>query len=329
MSSLAIPPPRSSAQAPLDPEAHWIAPEEQVYRLALSIAEELVNKNRGKLGQLPIFPNNALERSIIECAARVILRRSDISEKRIPSLQDLAVEQLLDPSPLPSYLTTWYKALKRIDRLPGKIPPLPPYILEILNKPCPKKICSKMKPDGTLFTSGEKCTLILIPQELENPDEFEKVAKSYGEIHYPENENPLQYRYFWDAARQQHGKTPFGPTCWILHTNDVLEGSRNKSWDQQAAMVDALAKETLVNWQVPESFYETFLTIALTEIGTGKRLYQIGNEQNGNLSTCARGKQMTQGYHLAVGGSAPSGVGVDGCYGFGHEAIGVAARRKF
>lgn len=183
-----------------------------------------------------------------------------------------------------------------------------------------------MKPDGTPFTNGEKCTLILIPQELKNPDEFEKVAKSYGETHYPENENPLQYRYFWDAAREQHGKTPFGPTCWILHTNDILEKSRDKSWDQQVAMVDALAKETLLDWQVPESFSETFLTIALTEIGSGKRLYHVRNEQNKILLTYTRVKQMTQGHHLAVGGSSLSGVGVIGHYDYDDRHFGVAAR---
>jgi hypothetical protein len=328
MASLAISPPCSSAQASLNPETPWIAPKEQLYQLALPIAEKLVDENRNKLAEL-IF----LERSIIECAARVILRRSDLSdkesEKQIPSLKDLAVEQLLNPNPLPSHLTTWYKALKRIDKLPEKVPPLPGHILEILNKPCPKKICSTMKSEGTPFTVGEKCTLILIPQELGNPDEFEKVIKSYGDIHYPEYENPLQYQYFWDEAREQHGKTPFGPTCWILHTNDVLEGSRNKSWDQQTAMVNALAKETLVNWQVPESFAETFLTIALTEIGTGKRLYQMASEQNGYLSTYARSKEMTQGYHLVVGGSSPSGVSVDCNYDYVIGNIGVAARRKF
>lgn len=336
--SFLIPPRLAQAQAPLDPQADWITPEEQLKRLALPIARELVNENRNKL---PISPKvdrsgnlvDPLEQSIIECVTRSILRRSDLSdngsEKQIPSLMDLTVERLLDPGPLPPHLTTWYKALKRIGKLSEKIPPLPRNISQIFEGKCPKQICNKIKPDGTFYKIKEMCTLILVPQELENPGEFEKVVKSYGEKHYPEDENPLQYRCFWNAAREQHGNTPFGPTCWILHTNDVLEDSRNKTWDQQAAIVDALARETFVDWQVPESFWETFLTIALTEIGTGKRLYQIGNEQNGGLSTYARGKQMTQGYRLAVGGSAPSGVGVDGGYDYASKRIGVAARRKF
>ena len=112
-------------------------------------------------------------------------------------------------------------------------------------------------------------------------------------------------------------------------TNDVLEKSRNKPWVSQAAMVDALAKETLVHWQVPESVYETFLLIALTEIGTGKRLYQIADEQNGYSSTYTRVQQMTQLFRLAVGGSAPSGVSVDNYYVFDCWDVGIAARLKF
>jgi hypothetical protein len=337
MSVLALPPHLVQAPAPLDPQADWITPEEQLNRLALPIAKELVNKNRDKLR---IFSNEAsenhgdpLEESIIECVTRSILRRSDLSDKgskkRIPSLMDLTVEHLLEPilfPSLPPELTTWYKALKLIDKLPKKMPPLPQNSFQILDGNCPKQICDKIKPDGTAYKIKEKCTLLLVPQELEDPDKFEKVVKSYGEKHYPENANPLQYRCFWDEAREQHGKTPFGPTCWILHTNDVLEGSRNKSWAQQAAMVDTLARETFVNWQVPESFWETFLTITLTEIGTGTRLYPLGNRQNGILSIWARSKQMTQDYHLVVGGTAPFGVDVSEDYGNDDVDLGVSAR---
>lgn len=321
----------ASSSSSGSPQAGWITPEEQLNRLALSMAEELVNQNRDKL---QLSAGASIEQPIIESVARSILRRSDLSEgseKRVPSLLDLSVEHLVESSSLLPSLTTWYKGLKRIGKLPEKIPPLPANIYQILEGKCPKQICSKTKPDRTFYKIKEKCTLILIPQELENPDEFEKVVKAYGEEHYPEGENPLQYRDFWDPAREQHGKTPFGPTCWILHTDDVLEGSRNRSWYGQAALVDALARETFVNWQVPESFYETFLTVALTEIGTGKRLYQAGNEQNGSLSTYTRVKQMTRGCHLVVGGSALIGVGVHNPHYFGYdnEDVGVAARRKF
>ena len=327
MSSLT--PPRL-AQALLDPRADWITPKEQLNWLALPIAKELIYTNRDKLKGLP----DTLEQSITECVTRSILRRSDLSdkesEKQITSLMDLTVERLLEPAPLPQSLTIWYKALKLIDKLPEKIPPLPGNSFQIFEDKCPRQICDKIKLDGTLYKIKEKCTLILVPKELENPDEFEKVIKSYGEKHYPEDENPLQYRNFWNTAREQHGKTPFGPTCWILHTNDVLEESRNKTWDEQVAMIDDLAKETFVNWQVPESFYETFLTIALTEIGTGQRLYQIGNQQNGRPSTYTRVKQMTDSHHLAVGGSASSGVRVRPIYYICSDAdIGIAAHWKF
>lgn len=315
------------ASSSASPQAHWITPQEQLTRLALPMAKELVNQNRDKF-QLSF--GAPIEEPIIESVARSILRRSGISEdsEKILSLMDLCVEHLVESSPLPPHLTTWYKALNRIHKLPEKIPPLPASIHQTFEENCPRQICSYTKSDGTCYKIKETCTLILIPQELGNPDEFEKVVKAYGENHYPEGENPLHYQDFQGPDRQQYGEIPFGPTCWILHTDDVLEESREESWDHQVRLVDALAQETFVNWEVPESFYETFLTIALTEIGTRKKLYQIENAQG--LSTYTRVKQTTQGDHLVVGGSSPNGVNIFHCYNnSGSDGIGIAARRKF
>ena len=185
------------------------------------------------------------------------------------------------------------------------------------------------KSDGTFYKIREQCTLIFVPKGFENEAEFEEVVKSYGEKLYPKDQNPFRYRHGFSEARQQYGEAPFKPNHWILIT-DVLEGSRNKSWQQQAALVDGLAKETLGNWQVPEDYHELFVAIVLTEIGTGKRLCQVGDEQNGCLPSYVRIKQMTQGLRVIVGGSPPIGVLVSSHYDADkHEGIGVMARWKF
>jgi len=96
-------------------------------------------------------------------------------------------------------------------------------------------------------------------------------------------------------------------------------------------LVDDLARETFVDWQVPE-LRDTVATIFLKKIGSGENLFQIGNEQNGHINTYTHVKETTHGYHLVVGISAPSGVRVYSYYGDGEyvsEFVGVAARRKF
>lgn len=309
-------------------QAHWITPEEQLGRFALPMAKELVYTNRDKLKGLP----NTLEDIIIESVARSILRCSDLSDggskNRIPSLQDLAVEHLFKPNPLPQCLTIWYQSLKLIEKLPEKIPPMPNNIEEILEDECPEQICAERKRDGTAYKISEKCTLLLFPQELRNLNEFEKVVKAYGEKHYPEGENPLQFQYFWDAARQEHADKPFADTHWVLMTKDVLPGSRNKNWGEQTALVDALAREALVDYEVP-TLQEAFAAITLYKVATGESLYQAGNDQNGNTYTYTRVKEATQGHRLAVGGVARSGVTVLSTCAFGTEHVGAAARRKF
>ncbi|HSX38378.1 MAG TPA: hypothetical protein VLE95_06070 [Chlamydiales bacterium] len=177
---------------------------------------------------------------------------------------------------------------------------------------------------------------MLVPEELGTINEFEAVVKTYGKIQYPENENPLQFRYFWhiapqNRARREHGDVPFEPTHWVLHTDDVLENSQNKSYRNQAALVASLAQETFVDWQVP-NLRDTIATIFLKKIATGESLYQAGNDQNGNIYTYTRVKETTNDWHLAVGGFAPAGLCVSNYYSpdLGYcVSFGVGALRKF
>lgn len=272
---------------PPDPKAHWITPNEQLRQLA--------------------FPE--------------VERRTEVS-RLIPDLTDIVASYVLDPK-----LTTWCTSLKLIKRLPKKIPPLPRDIHQILNSPCPRKICSKKKPDGTFYTVGEKCTLTLVPEELGTINAFERDVRAYGEKQYPENENPLQFCYFMDDYRAVHENVLFGPTYWQLHTDSILERSRDKTYVTQAALVDDLARETLVDWQVP-GLRDTIATIFLHKIGTGESLFQIENDQDEEVHTYTRVKETARHYRLMIGSYAPSGVNVNYCPDIYDERIGVAARLK-
>lgn len=218
--------------------------------------------------------------------------------------------------------TEWYTALKLIGRLPKKIPPLPPNIHKILNKPCPKEICNTKKPDGTFYTVGEKCTLMLVPEELGTLNEFEKAVKAYGKTKYPEDQNPLQFQYFWNAALQEHGNVRFKPTHWVLHTDDVLEKSQNKSYKKQEGLVQSLAKRTSVKWKVP-NFHDTITTIFLKKLATGKSLYLKYNKEI--KYTFTHVQETTENFHLIVGRFAPDGLVVCDVNVFGSDYVGIAA----
>jgi len=99
--------------------AERITPQEQLNRLALSSLREVVCT---KLDSLP----DTLKESVVERAVQLILKRSGVSDERaepqILSLFDRTITQLLKVKPLPSCLTNWHTALKRLSVLPKKSP---------------------------------------------------------------------------------------------------------------------------------------------------------------------------------------------------------------
>jgi hypothetical protein len=273
------------AQAPFDPKAHWITPEKQLELLQ----KPLVEKITAALG---------LARDVANIVAGYAA----------------------DPR-----LTSWHTGLKLIEKLPEKIPPLPGHISQILNNKCPEEICDKKKSDGSFYTLGEKCTLTLVPEELESINKFQRVVKSYGEKQYSKGENPLQFRFFDDSAQVLYWDVAFKPTHWELQTEDVL--ARNKNWETQAAEVDSLAKKTLVGWEVPE-LQGTLAAIFIKKIATGESILN-GKEQIGCLPTYTRVKEMTAEGHVLVGGCDPSGVTVSSHSDYlTYDNFGVVARWK-
>jgi len=306
--------------------AERITPQEQLNRLALSSLREVVCT---KLDSLP----DTLKESVVERAVQLILKRSGVSDERaepqILSLFDRTITQLLKVKPLPSCLTNWHTALKRLSVLPKKIPPLPKDIIGILESECPIH-GDQNKPDGTPFLVKDTHVLYLIPEELGTLNHFEsEILKPYGEEKYGDgDQNPLQFRFFWDAACQEHGDVPFEDSHWVLMSKDVLPESRSKSWMVQAALVDALAEKALVNYEAP-SLREAFAVMMLHKVATGESLYQVGNNPNGYRYIYTRVKETTYGYRLAVGGFAPSGVIVHSLYDCDFENCGVGALRKF
>lgn len=272
----------------------WITPSEQLEILASPIVSQRLREQVEGLDAVPKSLIDQIHRS----ARQSILH-------------------LVEPRPLPSNLTNWYTALKRIEALPEKILPLPLNIYEILNSQCPIGPSRKIEETHSLY---------LIPPGALN--ELEQRVRDYGQKFF-QGDNPLKFRYFWDDARQEHADIPVGEPRWVLITNDVLPGSRNQHYSKQEQMITDLNAKNGTNYQVP-TLRETAAALFLHKIATGRSLYQAGNNgQNGNQYTYTRVAETTYDWRLMVGGFAPSGLDITDCFDYGYEDCGVAALRKF
>jgi hypothetical protein len=125
--------------------------------------------------------------------------------------------------------------------------------------------------------------------------------------------NPTGYRFFWPAALQEHGGKLLQESFWGCMTPDVLPKSRGESYDVLCRFAREFGGET------PE--FSPAVTCIFLKSMEGKRVFS-----NDPLTyTCCQ--ESTNDIHLAVGGFAPAGLGVN--FPFDYVGSGVAALRKF
>ncbi len=209
----------------------------------------------------------------------------EVSAKSLPifNIAHLVAQYAHDKS-----LTNWHTALSRLNLLPEQIPPLHLTIDQIRDGICPIRGSFYLLPRGSL-------------------NQFKELVSGYGEKHLAEfgGENPLKFRYFWGWSRLDHDNTQFEKEGWRWMSDDILEGSRNRSYAEQ----DRMIKELGANFEIP-SLRDAAECLFLHKIATGESILQQGNEQNGGLSTFTHVQETIQRSHLAIGGSDSSGVDV-------------------
>ncbi len=202
-------------------------------------------------------------------------------------------------------LTNWHTALSRLNMLPKQIPPL------YLN--------STQIQEGICSVSG---SFYLVPSKTVN--QFVESVEKYGARHLSEFEgsNPFRFRYFWEAARQEHGDTQFKQYEWRWMSDDILADSRGQSNVQQAQIVAKLGK----NFEIP-SLKDVVACLFLYKAATKQSLLRQGNDKS-EVNTYTRVQETTQDCHLAVGGSLSCGVSVTRHHP-NDEEVGVVALAKF
>ena len=221
-----------------------------------------------------------------------------------------------------SQLTAWHESLEKIGKLPPFIPPLTIDILQILESPCSEGICAQKKPDGTSYTLGEKCILLLLPEELGSNGEFRTLALAHGAAHHVAQPTLFHCQY---ALKEFFQDTPTIPTRWVIVTKDILPATRDRSYETQEGLVHALNEgnpstlATSINWSVPE-LSQMIKAIFLTKIGTATTLYGSGD------TTYTRTINEAMNHRLAIGGWTSKGLKIIGnpnCTALGMGAMGT------
>ena len=190
-------------------------------------------------------------------------------------------------------------------------PPLPDDIVQIMESPCPFWKGKQVKDTHLLAlipsrVGGQPLTLDYLGELIKSP-------KGGGPA--------TQYAYYWDEARKAIGNQSSERSYWVLMTRDVLDGSRDKSYQDQCALVADHANRTGLAYEVPGAL-EAAVVMLLHHVRSGERLY------SDKPLTYTRCRERLQNYQLVVGGFSSGGLDVFH-FLYDYTYFGVAGLRKF
>ena len=183
-------------------------------------------------------------------------------------------------------------------------PRLSPNMTEILNSPCP-------------FVDGKKVhethLLVLVPQTVNGqPLTF----KTLGElVQKPLQGHATNYSYFYLGVYTDPAAPP---SHWVLMTRDVIEGSRNKRYQTQQAL---LSQKGQGFYRVP-TIIDATVCIFMEYVRTATRLY---SDSPWTFARCQ--EKYSADCQLGVGGFGAGGLNISHD-GADDMFIGVGGSRK-
>jgi hypothetical protein len=194
----------------------------------------------------------------------------------------------------------------------GEEPPLPSYIQQILQSPCP-------------FFPGKKVEethlLTLIPKTVNGKlltlDSLEELVK------HPKQGQATKYIYYWDDIKKEYGSQSLSSSYWVLMTRDVIPESRNRSYDAQKQLLKSYSQKAHVLYEVPH-LLEAAVSISMEYLKTGQRLY---SNDPLTYTRCQERVSSHPTWPLEVGGFAAGGLHVDSHIDRGSSGLG--GLRKF
>jgi hypothetical protein len=186
-------------------------------------------------------------------------------------------------------LIIWYEALRKLNLLHIKIPPLPQDILQKLREP---SIIRSLTRDKTHM-------LTVIPQEFTSLRIFEQMMKTYGAILSEDRESYQINGGLYLLQDVENFDTVFGTTTWELMTKNVFRNTRGIHFNNQTPKLEEHG------YAVP-SLHGSITAIFFHKIATDVSLYPKKDCQG--TSTFVQDKY--NGRQIAVGHFLPSGLKV-------------------
>jgi hypothetical protein len=143
-------------------------------------------------------------------------------------------------------------------------------------------------------------------------------------IQAPKNEgHATNYRNYSQALKSLEAAKSVERPYWVLMTQDVVPGTRNKSYTDQKSLLEAKAKSTPLlssRGEVP-TLLEAATSILKEHVRTGRRLYS---------QTYTRCQEVVIGYQVVAGSFSIAGFHlVNSGHYFNHEDLGLACCWKF
>lgn len=193
----------------------------------------------------------------------------------------------------------------------GKVPPLPPHIFKILMGLCSYWEGKRVKDTHFLTLIPE--SINEVPLTLNTLQESIKAPQGGG--------HASAYKFYSEGVKKELGKERIAAPYWALMTKYVLPGSRNKTFIEQEAILQADSR-----YRVPKALETTvvFLTHRV------KKKVQFHLEELSTYTRCAE-KVHDKVYRVIVGALDSAGLIVNNYfYGDGNSAdhIGLRALRK-
>ncbi len=187
----------------------------------------------------------------------------------------------------------------------GVEPSLPLDIDQILSSPCPFWPSKKVQ---------ETHLLVLVPQTVNGQP---LTLKTLNELVKKPLQGPTTRYSYFNIGQYTDPAAPH--SHWVLMTCDVIEGSRNKSYQDQQKL---LHQKGHSGYEVP-TILDATVCIFMEHIQSGTRIY--GNRPL-TYTRCQEKHDAKD--QLVVGGFASGGLYVSYDFDFGREYYGVGAGRK-
>ena len=221
-------------------------------------------------------------RSLCEPVAQKVAASSTL----IPEIANLVAQYESDMN--------WYRALTILNAdfpnaIPKTIPPLPLNLLQIRNEA------------GSIQGS-----LYLIPRGTLN--ELVAFVNAYGQMHLAtfDGKNPFHLNFF-EVYAPTLGNILVDKDQWVWISDDVLEESRNRTYQEQTQMIAKLNS----NFKIP-SLREVVAVLFFRKIATGEsalaQSYTLEHSRFTRVQDTVTNPFTNKTSHLTVGGFKDSGV---------------------